>query len=644
MVKVKRYPNNPIFGPERDRMWEARAVFNGCPIKTGDTYHMVYRAQSSKQKHLGHEMSVSRIGYAKGTDGIVFEDRRPFILPEQMWEAFGCEDPRMTYFEGKYYIFYTALSDYPHTPDGIRIAVAITDDFESVQEKHLVTHFNAKAMAMFPERINGKIVALLTVNTDKPPVRIALAEFDSVEEMWSRQYWEDWYADLDNHTVHLQRSLIDHIEIGAPPVKTESGWVLLFSYIRGYKSQRPVFGIEAALLESRRPIRVIGRSSGPLLTPWEVYEMFGDIPNIVFPSGAILEGRNLKIYYGAADSTCCLATCDIEDLIRDMLPEKQPCEEAERPLEAPRFERFEGNPVIEARFHNAWEAQCTFNPTAVYLGGKFHILYRSLDANGVSRVGYASSSDGLHIDERLDDPIYIPREDFELPRVIGYSGCEDARITPYGDRLYMCYTAYSGVDPARIAFTSISQEDFLAHRWNWDKAITISPNDKYDKNGCMVCEQVNGKFVFFHRLGRSIWIDYVDSLEDFSQGRKLEGRVLMDHRDDKWDSEKIGIGGPPIKWNDNWILFYHGLSRSDGKYRIGAALVDLNAGGKVLKRLDSCVLEPEADYEFSGLRPGTVFTCGIVLVEGTLYIYYGSADQSTSIGVMSFETITKALS
>lgn len=644
MVKMKRYPNNPIFGPERDCSWESRAVFNGCPVKDGDTYHFVYRALSRKQKHRGHEMNISRVGYARGKDGIFFEERRPLVLPELPWEAYGCEDPRVTFFEGKYYIFYTALSDYPHTPQGIKLGVAVTTDFKNIESKHQVTHFNSKAMAMFPERVNGKIAVILTVNTDLPPVRIALALFDTVEQMWSQDYWDKWYQDLDSHTIHLQRSLIDHIEVGTAPVKTESGWLMLFSYIRGYRSPHPVFGIEGALLDLANPLRVVGRTSSPVLTPWEVYEMFGDIPNVVFPSGALIEDGVLKLYYGAADSTCCLATCSVSELIRDMLPEQPKADLIPAPDEAARFERFEGNPVIEARFHHTWEAQCTFNPTAVALDGKVFILYRALDPYGVSSVGCAISSDGIHIDERLDEPVYVPRAHFELPQAVGYSGCEDARVSAMDGKLYMCYTAYSGIDPARVAFTSISQEDFLARRFDrWEMPLAISPEDKYDKNGCIVGERINGKYVFFHRLGRSIWIDYVDSLDELKHGRKLEGRVLMDPRDDRWDSEKIGIGGPPFKWNDTWILLYHGLSRSDGKYRLGAALLDLEAGGKILKRLDYPVLEPEADYEFSGLRPGTVFTCGAVVLEDVIYVYYGSADQTTSIGIMPLRALTEAL-
>ena len=92
-------------------------------------------------------------------------------MPEHSWEAFGCEDPRVTRFDDKYYIFYTALSTYPFLPPAIKLGLAITDDLRDIAEKHQITPFNAKAMALFPRRMGGKLTAILTANTDFPPAR-----------------------------------------------------------------------------------------------------------------------------------------------------------------------------------------------------------------------------------------------------------------------------------------------------------------------------------------------------------------------------------------------------------------------------------------------------------------------------------------
>ena len=102
------------------------------------------------------------------------------------------EDPRITYFNGKFYIFYTALSTFPFSAYGIKTAVAITKDFKTF-DKHPVSTFNAKAMALFPDLVKGKMGALITMNTDLPPAKIAVAYFDREEDMWSPYYWDELY-------------------------------------------------------------------------------------------------------------------------------------------------------------------------------------------------------------------------------------------------------------------------------------------------------------------------------------------------------------------------------------------------------------------------------------------------------------------
>lgn len=318
MLQLERFSENPILLPNKENAWEAEAAFNGCAIKVGNDFHLVYRAMSAPQSHRGFNMQISSIGCAESKDGIHFKNRRQLIKPEYDWEIFGCEDPRVTKLDGKYYIFYTALSAYPFSPEGIKIGLAITRDFKTIEEKYPVTPFNSKAMAFFPERINGKIAGILTANTDIPPAKIAIALFDEESQIWSRDYWGDWYSSLDAHLVPLQRSPSDHIEVGAPPIKTKHGWLLIYSYIKNYLSSPRSFGIEAVLLDLENPNKVISRTKEPLLVPEEDYELYGNVPNIVFPSGAIINNKKLLIYYGAADTTCCLATVELKALLKIM--------------------------------------------------------------------------------------------------------------------------------------------------------------------------------------------------------------------------------------------------------------------------------------------------------------------------------------
>ena len=153
---IERSEENPILKPKSVHSWEAMAVFNGCPVKKGKSTYLVYRALSMNHYSAVAklELAVSNIGVAESKDGIHFHDRQCLIYPQKMWERFGCEDPRVTNLNGKYYIFYTALSTYPFSADGIKVGLAISKDLKTVDEKHLVTPFNAKGMALFPEKIN----------------------------------------------------------------------------------------------------------------------------------------------------------------------------------------------------------------------------------------------------------------------------------------------------------------------------------------------------------------------------------------------------------------------------------------------------------------------------------------------------------
>lgn len=319
---INRSDKNPILIPNKNHSWEAEAVFNGCPVKKGKRVFLLYRAMSLPryQTATRTELSVSNIGIAESKDGVTFYNRQQFITPEYSWERFGCEDPRVTKLDKQYYIFYTALSAYPPTAEGVRVGLAISKDLKTVLGKHLVTPFNAKAMSLFPERIDGKIWAVLTVHTDMPPAKICLVSFNNENELWSEKYWNKWYPDFKKFALLLQRKPQDHVEAGAPPIKTKDGWLLIYSYIRNYFSpQLRSFGIEAVLLDFKNPLKIIARTNLPILVPKEYYERVGSVPNVVFPSGAMVKNDLIYLYYGAADTTVSLAYISIPDLLENIL-------------------------------------------------------------------------------------------------------------------------------------------------------------------------------------------------------------------------------------------------------------------------------------------------------------------------------------
>jgi predicted GH43/DUF377 family glycosyl hydrolase len=317
-----------------------------------------------------------------------------------------------------------------------------------------------------------------------------------------------------------------------------------------------------------------------------------------------------------------------------------------------KLERFDENPILEPEPQHWWESKAVFNPGALYEAGRVHLVYRAIGDSDVSVLGYASSADGFHIDERLPEPAYVPRESFEGAGLIypaprypqrtyvpieeedgyvsggGLGGCEDPRLTKIDDRVFMTYVAFDGYSPPRVALTSIHINDFLAKNWQWKKPVIISPPGVVDKNACILPEKIDSKYVIFHRIFPNILIDFVDDLDFDGTTRWLKGEFRIRPRASYWDSRKIGAGAPPIKTKDGWLLIYHGVGERDpGRYKIGAMLLDLKNPTRVLSLSKEPILEPQVWYENEGWKSGVTYPCGAVVIKDRLLVYYGGADR-----------------
>ncbi len=630
MFTVKRAESNPQISPTKEHFWEATAAFNWCPVKEGKNTYVVYRAVSDNEIFKDQKIQLSIIARAETLNGRDFKKREPFIVPEKDFEKFGCEDPRVTKFGDTYYIFYTALSKYPFSAEGIKVAVALSKDMKTIQEKHLVTPFNAKAMTLFPEKINGKMVALLTVNTDLPPSEIAYVEFPKPEDMYSEIFWKDWYKKLPTNKLNIRRNADEQVELGAPPLKTKKGWLVIYSHISKYAEGRPVFGIEALLLDLNDPRIIIGRTPGAFIVPETYYEFTGFVPHVVFPSGALISGNNLEIYYGAADTHCAKASIPLDNFLNTLDPKtKHP------------VERFPNNPIISPRVGKDFEAGGTLNPAAIDLGGKVHLLYRASTNKNVSTIGYASSKDGIKIDEISDSPIYEARTNFEGKGRVENGGCEDPRIIKIGDKLYMTYTAYDGKTP-QVAVSSISCDSFLKKQWGkWSDPQAISIPGVADKDACIIEEKINGEYFIFHRIDGTVCVDSFPDL-DFSKQKINKCIEIIIPREGTWESLKVGIASPPIKTKEGWLLFYHGISETR-TYRVGAVLLDLKNPTTIKARLALPILEPEKDYEKTGVVSRVVFPCGAVMRKGIIYLYYGAADKVVCGAKVKLSSMLKML-
>jgi len=302
------------------------------------------------------------------------------------------------------------------------------------------------------------------------------------------------------------------------------------------------------------------------------------------------------------------------------------------------LKKHEKNPIITPNPNNKWESRATFNTAALYEDGKVHFLYRALGDTDLSVLGYATSKDGITIDERLDEPAYFPRESFETPGGHsfkkfadhfasggGYGGVEDPRVTKVGDRVYLTYVAFDGATPPRAAMSSISIDDFLNRKWEkWETPKLISAPGMVNKSAVIFPEKVNGKYVVLHRVYPNILVDYLDDLE-FNE--YLQGHYFIPPRKKFWDSKKVGAGAPPMKTKDGWLLIYQSVGYQDpGRYKIGAMLLDKDDPSKVLYRTNNPIISPDEDYENAGFKAGVVYPCGAVIKDNDLFVYYGGAD------------------
>jgi len=300
---LHRYPGNPILTLD-DIPYRCNTVFNGAPLKVGDKYLLLLRIEG--------QQGYSFFAMARSDDGYNFTvDPEPCMRPSTeepwaVWEENGIEDPRMTLVDGTYYAVYTACGRYGH-----RIALARTEDFVNYERMGMISGPGNKDGVLFPEKINGMFARL-----DRPIGGGVGA------------IWISYSPDLINwgrsEVVFGPRPRCwDSYRIGAsvPPIRTEHGWLEIYHGVK-MTSAGPIYRAGAAMLDFDNPARVLNRCLPPLLSPREDYERIGDVGNVVFACGAIIEDDGMvKVYYGAADTSICVATAHIDEIVETCKPQ-----------------------------------------------------------------------------------------------------------------------------------------------------------------------------------------------------------------------------------------------------------------------------------------------------------------------------------
>lgn len=294
---LHRWEGNPAITLE-DIPYPCNTVFNGCPVMRNGEYLLLMRVEGLR--------GYSFLALARSEDGLHFDvDERPWMLPArdgpfQVWEECGVEDPRVTFIDRLYYILYTAVGGRGHC-----IALARTEDFQTVERVAIISGPGNKDGVLFPEKING-----LYARLDRPLGY-------NIGSIWV-SYSPDLIHWGRSELVMTPRSRFwDSFRIGAsaPPIRTERGWLELYHGVK-MTSSGPVYRLGTAMLDIENPAKVLGRCLEPVLSPREEYERVGDVGNVVFGGGSIVEpDGEVKVYYGAADTSICVATGHIDKLI-----------------------------------------------------------------------------------------------------------------------------------------------------------------------------------------------------------------------------------------------------------------------------------------------------------------------------------------
>lgn len=285
------------------------------------------------------------------------------------------------------------------------------------------------------------------------------------------------------------------------------------------------------------------------------------------------------------------------------------------------FKRHSDKPLLTAA-DLPFDANSVFNPGVTEFEGEILLLLRIEDRTGISQIRVARSANGVDGWKIADKPLLQP----DLPEYPYEEwGCEDPRVTRIGTKEWViAYTAYSRYGPVvALALTSdFEQVERLG--------IMLSPSNK---DATVFPEKFHDSWFMLHRPvtghQEDIWYASSPTMVNWSQ----PGILMAQRGGPWWDSVRIGVGGPPLKTDDGWLLIYHGVKQMgpDLLYRLGLALLDKHDPRKVIARASRWVFAPKVGYEMHGQLPNVVFTCGAIVRGDEVWMYYGAADTVTGL-------------
>ena len=321
-----------LFLEPTENEWESAEVLNPTAIKEDGVTHLIYRAVKKP--------NFSCLGHAEVRNGEILRYNEPLLSPTEDYERKGIEDPRITKIDGTYYILYTAwdgqnariaLASGPSinelTKQGIispnitmkkAIEVVGSERYREIWKKEIGLHGESpmlwdKDAVLLPEKIGGMFVMIHRLEPDMQAVF-----FDSFEDLKKEEFWIDYLKNIESRVLMKQKHKWESTRIGAgaTPIKTDRGWLLLYHGVEEEGGKR-TYRAGAALVDDN--MKELSRLENPLFEPDFDWEKNGDVSNVVFPEGAILENDTLEVYYGCADTRIGLAKVSISELLSNLL-------------------------------------------------------------------------------------------------------------------------------------------------------------------------------------------------------------------------------------------------------------------------------------------------------------------------------------
>jgi beta-1,2-mannobiose phosphorylase / 1,2-beta-oligomannan phosphorylase len=339
MIKVKK---EGVILRKTSLEFENEGVLNPAVIREGDSVHLFYRAVQTGNH--------SSIGYCRLDGPLTIAERweKPLMIPEFEYESHGVEDARIVKIDDMFFMTYTgydgtnargALATSKDLVEFKKMGmivppityaefVFLAESAGKVNEKYYRNQkfYSLRAdpekklklwdknVVFFPRKINGRLVFLHRI---RPGIQIVTV--NNISDL-TREFWEDYFNNLHDHIVldpeYPHES--NYIGSGCPPIETDKGWLLIYHGVqetaKGY-----IYSACAALLDLEDPSKEIARLPYPLFTPEYEWELKGEVNNVVFPTGAVIFGGTLFIYYGAADTLIACASLNLSDLVGELL-------------------------------------------------------------------------------------------------------------------------------------------------------------------------------------------------------------------------------------------------------------------------------------------------------------------------------------